>query len=142
MTNRVPVSPAELLMVIVNNEVDRTLIPAGAVVGQATDAQQQAGVVAIVASGDGRPEMYAPILWPRLQMRCVAPTLSHTDRMGRHLYELLHDHPRTEVRDSEGNEWLVNGVYISTAPSDHWDSAETWENLLFATMCVATQPIP
>jgi hypothetical protein len=136
------VSPAELLMIFLNEMMDVEIVPGGAVVGGATDPQQQAGCVSIMDAGDTKRELYAPLLWKRCQLRCMAPTLAKADAIGMHVEDLLNDQQNLEIDDALGRKWFVHGIYVATGTSHHVDSNETQENLLFANVTVGRDQIP
>ena len=77
-----PLSPAELLRALLLNEVDPGVVP-NIVIGPATADQQAAGVAQIVDVGKAKVERYVPLIWPKHQIRCLAPTLSQADQIGR-----------------------------------------------------------
>jgi hypothetical protein len=135
------VSPAELAMIFLNKSIDRDICPAGAVVGGADDEQQQQGVVALMDAGDAKTELYVPLLWKRIQIRCMGPGLDVVDRIGNHVDALLHGKYRLRLADGAGREWLVHSIFVATGPSHHIDSTETYESLLFATICVGREPV-
>lgn len=135
------VSPAELLMSFIDEQADRSIVPAGAVVGGADANQQEAGVVALMDAGDAKLELYAPLLWKRVQVRCMGPSLDRIDTMGNHVFDLLNDQKWLELSDSAGKVWFVHGIYCSVGPSHHIDSQATFESLLFATVCVGRDPV-
>lgn len=137
---RANVSPAELMKIFLDGQLDEELAPAGAVVGGANDAQQQQGVVAIM-DGGATKEDDSDILWRRCQIRCMAPSLDHVDDLGNHAYDLLHGQRWLEIEDSRGYTYFVHSIYCSTSPSHHIDSTETWESLLFATIAVGSDPV-
>lgn len=136
-----PVSPAEILRVVLLDERDASIVP-HVVVGGADDVQQNDGCCSIMDAGASKEELYVSLLWMRAQLRCVGPDLATVDVMGRHLWDVLHNHGRKVVQQpSTGYSYLVHGIYISGAPSHHFDSAETFENLLFATVGIGSVPV-
>lgn len=136
-----PISPSELLKVVLEDESNPQILPY-VVVGGADDTQQNAGVVSIMDAGTAKPELYVPLLWVRAQLRCIGPNLAAVDAIGRHIYDVLHNHGRKVVEQpSTGNTYLIHGIYIGTGPSHHFDSAETYEDLLFATVCIGSVPV-
>lgn len=136
------VSPSELLMIFLNEEMDRAIVPAGAVVGGADDEQQQAGCVALMDAGNAKNELYTPLFWKRVQVRCMHNQLSAVDTIGNHVNDLLHEQQYLVMTDASGKQWFVHSIFVSTGPSHHIDSSETYESLLFATICVGRDPIP
>ena len=136
------VNPAELLRHFLGGVVDPELAPGGVVVGPASDAQQQSGVVSIVHAGRPRDSLYTATKWARLNVRCVARTLFDASRLGHHVYLLLEGRGRTLVaQPSTGEEYLVHLFNMAAGPSDHYDSPETWESLLVVEMLVGTDPV-
>lgn len=136
------VSPAELLKIFIDTYADQDVLPAGAVVGGADDNEQQAGVVAIMDAGNTKNELYAPLLWKRCQLRCMAGSLYDVDKIGNYVFQLLNDQQNLVMQDSQDVKWFVHGIYCTTGPSHHIDSSETWESLLFANITVGSNPIP
>lgn len=135
------VSVSELLKGFIDDNADASIVPAGAVVGGADDTQQQEGVVAIMEAGNSKTELYAPLLWRRCQIRCMGPSLETASAIGDHIFDLLNDQQSLELTDSEGRVWFVHLIYCATGPSQHIDSSETWESLLFANVTVGRDPI-
>jgi hypothetical protein len=135
------ISPAELVMIWLNENMDRDIVPAGAVVGGADDEQQQFGCVALMDAGDAKQELYVPLLWKRIQIRCMGPGLAEVDRIGNHVDALLHGRERMVCADAAGREWLVHSIFVASGPSHHIDSTETWESLLIGTICVGREPV-
>lgn len=133
-------SPAELLKDFLDDNVDATLVPNGAVVGGADDEEQQGGVIALMDAGDTKRELYAPLLWKRVQVRCMGPTLDAADQIGNHAFDLLHNQRWLVLSDYLGRQFFVHGIYCSAGPSHHIDSTETWESLLFANVTVGRDP--
>lgn len=142
LTRNAIVSPAELLMIFINQYANPEIIPGGAVVGGATDDQQQAGCVSIMDAGNTKDEMYAPLLWKRCQIRCMGSSLDVVDNIGNHIFDLIDDQQNLEIEDQRGKKWFVLGIYCATGTSHHFDSSETFESLLFANITVARDPIP
>lgn len=135
------VSPSELLMSFLNDTMSADVIPGGAVVGGATDKAQQEGCVSIMDAGNQKNELYAPLLWKRCQVRCMAGSLAEVDDIGNHVFDLLNDQQNLEIEDARGKLWFVHGIYCATGPSHHIDSPETWESLLFVNVTVGRDPI-
>lgn len=137
-----PLSPSELLReYIIDNWAD----PKGStvVVGGATDEQQECGVIALADAGFAKAEKYAPLVWPRVQMRCVARTLERAEFIARQMYDLLHPVDNVQViQPSSSDTWVIKQITVGAGPSMHFDSKETWEVLLFAEMVIATNPVP
>jgi hypothetical protein len=137
------VSPAEIAMDILTRLSWPGIAPAGVVVGPATDAQQQAGVIQCVAAGLPNLDKYGPVQWSRVQIRCLAPTLDLADRIAQNVYPVLNGRQRlTAYQASTGRRYLVHLVNVAAGPSQHYDSPETWEALVFAEMMIGTAPIP
>lgn len=138
-----PISPSELLKVIMDDELDPEIVP-NVVVGGADNDQQDAGVVSLMDAGTQKPELYTKLLWVRSQIRCLHPDLATVDVIGRHVYDVLQEYGKKRHvvgQPSTGNLYLVNGIYVSTGPSMHKDSQETTEDLLFASVCVHSDPV-
>ena len=135
------VSPAELLMGFINDNADAVVVPAGAVVGGADDDQQQEGVVALMDAGDASPELYAPILHKRVQVRCVGPTLAAADVIGNYVFKLLNGQRWLILEDSQERLWLCHTIYCTTGTSHHLDSDETFESLLFCAIVLGDEPV-
>jgi len=135
------VSPAELLMGFINQNCSVEVVPEGAVVGGASDTQQQAGVVSLMDAGDTKREKDVPLLWKRVQVRCMGPTLATADDIGNHMDDLLDKQKWLVLEDSREYLWFVHGIYITMGTSHHIDSSETWESLLFANVTVGRDPV-
>ena len=137
-----PVSPTELLKSILDQEIPTELIPGGVIVGSCTDAAIQAGCVSLMDAGQPRRERYLPLVSVRAQIRCLAPTLDHIDRIARGVYDRLDQRGRiVAVLRSTGEEYLIHRVNLEVGPSFHRDSAENWEALLFAEMLIGLDPV-
>jgi hypothetical protein len=118
------------------------IAPGGVVVGPATDAQQQAGVVSLMGAGLPVVERYLPLQWLRVQVRCLAPTLEEADKISFLVNKELHARTRVVARQrSTDHRFLVHLMNITAGPSMHYDSPETWETLLFGEVLIGTQPI-
>ena len=136
------ISPAELLADILNRLCDPDLAPAGVVVGPADDAQQQAGVIQMVDAGMPALDLYTPTLTVNAQVRCLAGTLEVADRIVRGVQRDLKDRCRVVARmASTDQRYLVHSINVIAGPSMHYDSAETYETLLFADLRIGTQPL-
>lgn len=140
---RTPLSPAELLRIILLNEVDARIVRGSppVIVGPATNEQQQAGVVSVTDSGPLRAERYIPVVYPRLQIRCMAHAIDVSDRIGYHVHDILQNRHRQVVTDSTDTQWLVHRVAVLSGPSLHFDSQATWEQLMFVEMMVGREPV-
>ena len=142
MTSLDVLSPAELAADILNRLSVPGFAPAGAVVGPASDAQQQLGVVSVVAAGLPMVEKYSTEQWLRAQMRCLAPTLELADTISQRVYERLQGQVRIVARmASTDHRYLVHLCNVTAGPSMHYDSPETWETLLFAELMISTVPL-
>jgi hypothetical protein len=135
------VSPAVLLKRFIDDNASSTVVPAGAVVGGADDTEQQEGVVALMDAGDAEPELYAPIVKKRVQVRCVAGTLFEADSIANYIYELLNGQRWLILEDHEERLWYCYTIYCSIGPSHHIDSSETKESLLFAIITLSREPV-
>jgi hypothetical protein len=134
-------SPAEIFKNLVIERTARDVVK-HVVVGPLSNAQQQEGGISIMDAGSGRDELYLPLAHPRLQLRCVGPSLDRSEQIGRHVAAALQDVLRFEVaQDSTGEKYLVHTCTI-TGPSAHRDTEGTWEYLVFADTMMGTQPIP
>jgi hypothetical protein len=112
-------------------------------VGPLDDADQQAGAVSLMEAGMPVVELYSPIIRSRVQMRAVAGSLSRADVIGRRVQSVLDAlGNRTQVTlDDEGTTWIVHTVSVDGGSSMHFDSSETWETLLFASVMMSKEPI-
>lgn len=137
----VRVSPSELLMKFINDNADGDVLPAGSVVGPADDDMQQQGVISLMDAGDTKREDYAPLLWKRVQVRCMGPSLEKCDDIGQWAFELLNDQRWLELADERGRVWFVHLITVTVGPSHHFDSTETWESLMFANVTVGRDPV-
>jgi hypothetical protein len=136
------ISPAELVADVLNRLSDPGLAPAGAIVGPATDAQQQAGVVSITQAGLPVVELYAPIVHMRAQVRCLAGTLDLADKLAQRVQLALHGKNRLVGRmASTDTRYLIHSMIVNAGPSAHYDSPETWESLMFVHMIIGTEPL-
>lgn len=135
------VSPAKLLKIFITDNASREIVPHGAVVGGADDVEQQAGVVALMDAGNTKDELYAPLLWKRVQVRCMGGSLYQADQIGNHVFWLLHGQRWMVMEDEAEFLWFVHGIHCTAGPSHHIDSSETWENLFFANITVGRDPV-
>lgn len=135
-----PVSPAELMMHLVLDRTSRDIVP-HATVGPMNEEQLREGGVQISTAGATRPESVG-LIYPRIQIRCIASELADAERMARYVYESLHGTHRAAVTQDSGDTWLIHGVQITGGPSDHFDTSETWEGLMFADTMIGTVPVP
>ena len=143
MSAEQPISLCELMKKYVDDNLHEDLCPGGVFVGPATDEGQKAGCISITEAGNTERELYLPIINGRVQLRGLHPHLEHAERIGRALYALLNNVNRTAVLQPSTNErFLVHSMSVSAGPSNHFDSSETWESLIFISMKVGTQPIP
>jgi hypothetical protein len=137
-----PVSPSELLKSLLDTELPTGLIPGGVTVGPPTDDQINAGVISIMDAGQPREELYLPLARYRAQMRCLAPTLEHIDRIARGAWDRLHQRGRTVVlQPSNGERYLIHTCDVGAGPSHHRDSDENYEALIFAEMLIGLDPV-
>lgn len=142
MSDLSEISPAELVADVLNRLSEPDLAPGGVVVGPATDAEQQAGVVSVMAAGLPQVERYVRVQWLRAQVRCLAPTLAEADEIAHRVNAALHGRNRTIARmASTDRRYLIHLSNVTSGPSMHYDSPETWETLLFVEIMIGTQPI-
>ncbi len=135
------ISPAELIADVLKR---LTLVGLewSIVSGPATDKQQQAGVVQMVDAGLPVVELYVPTVTVRTQIRCLHGTLDIADTIARATVAALHGRGRTVARmKSTDRRYLIHYINITSGPSMHYDSAETWETLLFAESLIGTDPL-
>lgn len=136
------ISPAELTADLLRRKLSTALVPGGVIVGPANDDQQQAGCVQLAIAGRPKLEKYAPLIWVRAQLRCVSETLEHAERICMASDVALTRVTREEAQmDSTGDRYLVHLANVTAGGSMHYDSPETWEELLFAELLVGTDPI-
>lgn len=137
------ISPAELVQDILTRLGEPNYAPGGIVVGPLTDAAQQAGGVSITQAGLPNVERYVPIQWMRCQIRALAPTLDLADRLGQATQRNLHNMPNRVVARmaSTDRRYLIHLSAVTAGPSQHYDSPETWESLLFAEIMIGTIPL-
>lgn len=142
MTAVYPISPAELFADVLSRFTSRDIVP-HIVVGGLSQTQQNEGGVAIMDAGAGKTELYSPLLRPRMQLRCIAPTLAEVDVITRHVGLSLDAMPArvTAHQASTDEDYLLYFVNVSGGPSSHWDTEETWEGLLFADTMISTVPV-
>lgn len=136
------ISPIEVFKALLEAYVDNSLVP-NVVVGGLSHDQQAAGGVAIMDAGLGETEPELPLIRPRMQLRCIGPSLDVTERISRHVAFTLDSIPkRTTVHQLSTDEhFLIYDIQVSGGPSAHWDSEETWEGLLFAETLMSTLPV-
>lgn len=135
-------SPAELTRDILVRLSLPGLAPAGVVVGPANDTQQQNGVISITPAGLPELEMYVPVQWTRVQVRCLAGTLSDAEAIAQRVYPSLNGRNRIVARQASTDQrFLVHAINVNAGPSVHYDSPETWESLLFAEIMLSTAPL-
>lgn len=136
------ISPSELVADVLNRLGRPDLAPHGAVVGPADNPQQQEGVIQMVAAGLPVVERYTPVQWMRCQMRCLAGSLDHADTISQRVMNELNQKQRVVGRmASTDRRYLIHLMNITAGPSMHFDSAETWETLVFAEIMIGTDPI-
>lgn len=134
-------SPCELLKALIEDRYPDEL-PGGVMVGGLTDAAQEAGGLALMDAGLGKVEPQAPLQWARIQMRFVGQTMADADALARNLRERLHSQRRIVVmQPSNGNSYLIHSIRVTAGPSEHYDSPETREALMFAELCFGTEPV-
>jgi hypothetical protein len=134
-------SPAELARDLVLRYGTLT-VPVVAVVGPASDAMQQAGVISIMAAGLPVVELYDDTQWLRAQFRCLHGTLSDAETIVQSLQRDIHAIGRRRLYMASTDTWyLMHLCNIIAGPSMHFDSPETWETLAFAELKISTVPI-
>jgi hypothetical protein len=137
-----PISPVELVMSMLQDTIDTSIVGGGVVVGPTDDAQRQLGCLSIADAGTPKQERYLPLVWVRTQIRVFGPTYDTTDRIARHVYELLNGKGRTLIQQSSTAEtYLVHMVNITSGPTVMSEDSETWEELLFAEALIGTDPV-
>lgn len=136
----VPVSPLELAIAIVEGAVERSICP-NVCGGPAELAWQQEGVCSLTDAGASQTNPHMPVIWRRIQCRCVAHTMSHAEQIGMHIYSLLHTRHRELVQQPSTDQWyLVYRTQCVAEPSTHYDGPSTWESLAFYEFMVGTVP--
>lgn len=138
----VPFSPAEVFMDIVRRFTDPT-IARHVVFGPLSHEQQAEGGVGIMDAGQWREDTSGLLVYPRMQLRCIASTLDLCERLGRHVGFALDAMPGRVVATqvSTGNQYLVHSVTINSGPSAHQDTEQTWEYLVFAHAVIGLTPV-
>lgn len=137
------ISPSELLKEFLESHLPTALAPGGVGVGPMFDDQIKEGCVSLMDAGMPQTEPYLPLVWVRGQIRCLAPTLDQTDRIGRGVWAVLDKRNRELVRqNSTGSTYLIHLINITAGPSQHRDSDENYEALMFAEMCIGLDPVP
>lgn len=138
-----PISPAEIFKNVLLEYTDREIVP-HVVVGGLSKQEQDAGGVAIMDAGSGEKDLNLPLIRPRMQLRCIAPSLAEVEVITRHVGITLDNIPVRILghQDSTNEDYLVYYITVSGGPSSHWDSEETWEGLLFADTMMSTIPVP
>jgi hypothetical protein len=139
MSNFPELSPAELAADLLNRW---GLPPAAVVVGPANDPKQQGGVISIMAAGLPVVEKYDDTQWLRAQFRCLHGTLADADTIAQTIQHDIHAIGRRRLYMASTDTWyLMHLCNIIAGPSMHFDSAETWEALVFAEMKISSVPI-
>ena len=137
-----PISPAELMKELIRTKTDAGIVP-HVVVGPLSEEQQREGGLSIVTAGTAAEELYLPLIRPRIQIRCVGGSLGKSELMARHVAMKIDGLGRSEVtQPSTGDRYLIHWVNVTGGPSDHFDTAETFEGLMFADTMMGTTPIP
>jgi len=137
-----PVSPSELLRDILLREIPVALIPGGVAIGSMADSQVKLGCISLMDAGQPGMEEYTPLVHVRAQIRCLAPSLEHVDRIVRVVWSRVQGRNRTIARqDSTSLEFLIHRMRVSAGPSMHRDSPENWETLLFAELLIGLYPV-
>jgi hypothetical protein len=136
-------SPVEVFKDVVRNAVVEEDVPF-VKVGPLSPDEQRAGAVSVMDAGSGADEMYLPLIHPRFQLRCIAPTLESCERLGRHVGFALTLLPArvAGLQVSNGRTYLVHQIHVTGGPSAHRDTEGTWEYLLFADTMMGTVPVP
>lgn len=136
------VSPSELMLDFIKQYANTDLMPGGAVIGGASDSQQQQGCVALMDAGHTKMDESGHLLHKRIQVRAMGPSLAVADDIGNHLFDLIDAQDnRLVLEDSRGKLWLVHGMSAVAGTSHHIDSSETWENLFFASITVGRDSV-
>lgn len=113
-----------------------------AIVGPANDTQQQGGCISFMGAGLPVIEKYTPIQWHRAQARCLAGDLATADYISSLVQRDMHDKQRLLCYQASNDSWyLVHLSNVVAGPSMHFDSAETWETLLFAELMIGNDPV-
>ena len=87
-----PISPAEMMKWVLEQYTSRDVVP-NIVVGGLSQTEQAEGGVALMDAGMGEPEKYLPLIRPRMQLRCIAPSLAQVDAITRHVGDALNQVP-------------------------------------------------
>lgn len=145
-----PISPAALTRDLITR-YGEVVVNEGytVVVGPANDAQQQAGVISLMAAGLPVIEKYAPLQWHRAQARCLAGTLDVADVLAQSVQRDIHGQVRklcfqapNDLYPEDTGQWfLIHLTNVVVGPSMHFDSPETWETLMFAELMIGTTPV-
>ena len=137
----IPLSPVELVYQLVKRDVEPSICP-WVVVGPAEHAMQQEGVCSLTQAGNSQSNPHVPLIWQRIQIRCIAHTMAHAEQIGQHVYQLLHTrHREAVVQPSSGLAYLVHHTQCISGPSNHYDGPATWESLAFYEALVHTTPM-
>lgn len=136
-----PISPAELVLTMLNEQLDRKICLAGAVVGPASHEAQQEGIVSLTDAGP-QLDRYSPVVKARIQIRCMANKLATCDLIGYHVASILHNRHREVIKQpSTGLKYLSYRCNVTAGPSAHFDSAVTWEALMFVEIEFHQDPL-
>ena len=126
---------------MLDQELPTELIPGGVAIGSVSDDMIQSGCISLMDAGQPRRERYLPLVSVRPQIRCLAPSLDHIDRIARSVFDRLDQRGRlVAIQRSTGEEYLIHRINVDVGPSFHRDSDENWEALLFAEMLIGLEP--
>lgn len=138
-----PVSPVELLKQLLDLDLNRDVVPAGAIVGPASNDMQQQGCASLTSAGNASIDRYSPCINARIQIRCMAHSMARAEQIGMHIYQLLHvRHREVVTQASTGDKYLIHRTAVLAGPSNHFDSVSTWESLLFIELMTSQYPVP
>ena len=136
------ISPVEIFMHLLIGISDRDVVP-HVIVGPASHDEQQEGVASIMDASNEGIELYAPLVKPRFQVRCIGPTLSQSEEIGNHVaFRVNAAEGRHLIQQANGETYVVHSVYLSGGPSAHRDTDGTWEYLVFVGAIMGTSHVP
>lgn len=135
-----PVSPVELVQALLQRDTVKSICP-WVITGPAEHVMQQQGVCSLTDAGATQTNPHMPIIWKRIQVRCIGHTVAHSEQIGQHIYSLLHTRHRELVQQPSSDQWyLVHRTRCVSEPSGHYDGVSTWESLAFYEAMVGTAP--
>jgi hypothetical protein len=137
-----PLQPASLFQSLIEADLNGSSPAGGVIVGPVNQDQITAGCIRITQLGEAKEERYVPVLYARLEIRVLAPSLATVDELAQKLKALYNDRNRVTVtQGSNGLRYLVHSIGVDSGPTPQYNSPEYFASLIRTRLMIGTMAL-